>query len=256
MSIIINNPEPIVVLFGPIACGKTSLSLRLMMYLHRIGYTFNTDYNLGPDYVNWWYDNVARPLNNGICHVQAPSIPLLSRVFFQNGVAKFQILDVPGEDCKCPLPAYINNLIHLPNKKILVFVLDFTNNGRSRGDHLNLISEIYDTALAFSHGETYFTTLFVVNKVDCMNMNAKQNLEEFINSELDNILIRHPFTTEKRLLGFPIKRKNYRVIPYSSYRRNLSSDIYGRLIPNYILSEDNFPQQMWNIIQSVLSGRF
>ena len=256
MSITINNPEPIVVLFGPTACGKTSLSLRLMMYLHRIGYSFNTDYNLGPDYVNWWYDNVVRPLNNGICQVQAPSIPLLSHVIFHNGVAKFQMLDMPREDCKCPLPTYINSLIQLPNKKIMVFVLDFTNNGRSRGDHLNLFSEIYYTALAFSHGETDFTTLFVVNKVDCMNMNAKQNLEEFINSELDNILMRHPFTTEKKLLGFPIKRKKYRVIPYSSYRCNLCSDIDGRLIPNYILSEDNFPQQMWNTIQSVLSGRF
>lgn len=255
MSIRVNNPEPIVVLFGPTACGKTSLSLSLMCYLHRIGYTFNTDYGLGPNYVDWWENYMAKALENRICNPpQVHPIPLLSRIF-QNNVAKFQILDIPGEECKCPLPAYINRLIHLPNKKIMVFVLDFTSDERDRGYHLNLFSDIYNTALAFSYGKTDLNALFVVNKVDCMNIYIKQNYKEFINFKLDNILLKSPFLSEKKLLGFlPIRRKNYSVIPYSSYRCNLFHDLTGRVIPIYI--EDKYPKQLWNTIQSALSGRF
>jgi GTPase SAR1 family protein len=260
----INYSEPIVVLFGPTACGKTSLSLRLMLYLHSIGYYFDTDHGLrfnGLDedfYGRMWHQDVITRLEAGIYLPQGgPSIPLLTCAIHKER-AKFQILDMPGEHCKCPLPVYLNNLIHLSNKVILVFVLDFTNDDWNRVHHINLFSDIYDTASAFSSTKKDFKTLLVVNKVDCMNMNTntQQNLEHIVNSQLGNILQLSPFTTEKKYLGVRRIRKKYRVIPYSSYECYSSIDMDGNETSEYIISSEMYPALLWKTIQDALMDSF
>lgn len=263
----IHNPEPLVVLFGPTYSGKTTLSIRLLFYLFRKGYRFSTDNALSSVYVDCWKNEVLGALEKfGTAYYDidpciCTSLPLLTMAYHHEDCAKkIQILDNPGECCKCPLPQYMQSILASKNKKIWVFVLDGDlSEETQRGMQDQVFHDIYDTVLSFGKREDN-KIIFVVNKADMwehwINVSKGENIEDLVNTNYNHILEISPFTTESSWLGIRSKRKNYRIIPFSSYTIQIPYKSDDTKYPENMINSDKYPELLWHTIQDALRNNF
>ena len=166
-----NQKVPLVVLFGPPACGKTMTLVRLTRYLQSEGYIISPIRTFRPA-SDTNYDDICRNFdvminsNNAAASTNRVSFMLVD-VLNKNGRSLCQILEAPGEhyfDLKEPnkeFPAYVNTIIQSSNRKIWMIMLE--PEWEDTQDRKNYVTKI--TRLK-SRKRPCDNVVFVYNKID------------------------------------------------------------------------------------------
>lgn len=166
-----NQKVPLVVLFGPPACGKTMTLVRLTRYLQSEGYIISPIRTFRPA-SDTNYDDICRNFdvminsNNAAASTNRVSFMLVD-VLNKNGRSLCQILEAPGEhyfDLKEPnkeFPAYVNTIIQSSNRKIWMIMLE--PEWEDTQDRKNYVTKI--TRLK-SRMRPCDNVVFVYNKID------------------------------------------------------------------------------------------
>ena len=167
---IANKDVPLVILFGPAACGKTMTLVRLNRYLRNKSFKISPVRSFRPaDDQNYrdLCDNFDSMINQSDASKSTALIEFMLVEVLNNGKSLCQILEAPGEyyfdpiNPHNPFPNYVNTVINSTNRKIwCVFVEpDWENDP----DRRNYASRIHQLKKRMRPKDK---TIFVFNKID------------------------------------------------------------------------------------------
>ncbi|MFN5760625.1 MAG: hypothetical protein ACK44U_00985, partial [Sphingobacteriales bacterium] len=150
ISVTIADPDsPLIILFGPPACGKTMTLVRLTRYLKNQGYTIAPIRTFRPA-ADKNYERMCNDFDEMINKQNAAEgnnlISFMLVEVRKNGNPLCQILEAPGEYYfnpqlpKQPFPNYVNRIISCGNRKIWSILVepDWLN----EVDRLNYVTRI------------------------------------------------------------------------------------------------------------------
>lgn len=166
-----DQQTPIVVLFGPPACGKTMTLIRMTRFLLSMGYTINPIRTFRPANDTIYQDicNKFHLIVNSNFAAQATSRIsfMLVEVLDHNQRSICQILEAPGEyyfdpqNPNAPFPNFVNAIIGSPNRKIWTIIVEPNwGNTPDRANYVKKISLLKQSMRAKDN------TVFVYNKID------------------------------------------------------------------------------------------
>lgn len=248
-TVISDKKTPIVVLFGPPACGKTMLMIRIARYLKQLGYEVKPKGDFRPQYDSNYEsicNNFNTLLNSNFAAESTNRISfMLLEVLDEHKNRVCQILEAPGEHYHNPnnlgkgfLP-YIENIINSPNRKIWAIMAELNWN-KNVTDYIDRIAELRKSI------EKKDSILFICNKVDLTpfvrgkcDVNIKQLKQDF----RDEYIGLFNMFTYRTLFG---KKHAYKFVPFQtgSYTRSGS----GRVV--FSQGDDYYPKMLWNTIRS------
>lgn len=174
ISVTVSDPNaPLIVLFGPPACGKTMTLVRLTRYLQNQGYTIAPIRTFRPASDANYADictNFDALINSDNAAVSTSRISFMLVEVIRNGKRLCQILEAPGEyyfnpeTPKEPFPNYVNRIITSQNRKIWTIMVepDWLN----ETDRKNYVSRINSLKQKMRLRDK---TIFVFNKIDKTN---------------------------------------------------------------------------------------
>ena len=165
---------PLVILFGPPACGKTMTLVRLTRYLQSQGYTIQPVTSFRPTYDKNYSEmctNFDSMINSDDAAQSTAKINfMLVQVLYQ-GKPLCQILEGPGEyyfkpeEPRAPYPKYVNAIISSKNRKIWAIMVepDSTNKRMGTEERKYYVDKIHKLKTKIS---TRDKVLFIFNKID------------------------------------------------------------------------------------------
>jgi len=171
ISVTVSDPiAPVIVLFGPPACGKTMTLVRLTRHLQSEGYTVQPIRTFRPTDDTNYADictNFDAMINNNNAAESTSRISFMLVAILKNGKTICQILEAPGEfyfNPKMPnaqFPNYVSAIIGSNNRKIWTIMvepdwLDLT-------DRKNYVSKIKYLKQNMGQKDK---VVFVFNKID------------------------------------------------------------------------------------------
>ncbi len=168
---IANKDVPLVILFGPAACGKTMTLVRLTRFLRSKSFKISPVRSFRPsddqNYRNLC-DNFDSMINQSDASKSTALIEfMLVEVLNSTGKPLCQILEAPGEyyfdplNPHNPFPNYVNTIINSTNRKIwCVFVEPDWENDSDRRNYASRIHQLKKRMRARDK------TIFVFNKID------------------------------------------------------------------------------------------
>lgn len=254
-----DNKTPLVVLFGPPACGKTMSLIRLARYLRSKNYVIQPDESFRPS-SDPQYKAICKNFDSMIDNPDAAnstsriSFMLASVLYKGNTLCK--ILEAPGEhyfDYKHPeaeFPRYVQTIINQPNRKIWLIMVEPVNTNiieyNSRIQYARKISKLKKRLLPRDK------VIFVFNKIDTTefvsgtSINYRATREETKN-QYPNI-----FT--------PFENMN----PITKWWRPFNCDFVAFQTGNYTEtfdgtltftpSSDIYPKRLWELILKRIRG--
>lgn len=259
---IADDKTPVVVFFGPPACGKTMTLIRLTSYLRKNGYTITPVTSFRPSY-DTNYKRVCDDFNSIVTSFDAakstPHIDfMLVQVLTPNGRALCQILEGPGEyyfNPECPddpFPAYVNTIINCGNRKIwTIFVEpDGTSKASSQSARENYVLRIKDLKTRF---KTRDKVIFLFNKVDITPyVMSPGRVNEHELARHTNNVYRGIFDSFKNV--HPITKiwrtYNCKFLPFQT--GNYTKTVTGGL--TYQEGPDEYPRMFWKKLLSLIKG--
>lgn len=184
---------PLVILFGPPACGKTMTLVRMTRFLNSMGYAVNPIRTFRPSSdANYkeMCDRFDETMNSNHAADATNRISfMLVEVLDHNKRRICQILEAPGEyyfDPKKPnagFPNFVNTIIGSNNRKIWTIIVE--PDWRDTPDRANYVTRI---SRLKQHMRTKDSTVFVFNKIDLTpyvrsigNVNAAAAIREVQN---------------------------------------------------------------------------
>lgn len=172
-SIAVTIPDrdaPLVVLFGPPACGKTMTLVRLTRYLKGQGYIVSPVRTFRPSAdTNYTAlcDNFNAMMNSNNAAASTNRISFMLVEVIKNDRRVCQILEAPGEYYFNPeqpnaaFPNYVNTIINSNNRKVWAIMLE--PNWKDETDRRNYVSRIHFLRQCMRPRDR---AIFVLNKVD------------------------------------------------------------------------------------------
>ena len=162
--------SPLVILFGPPACGKTMTLVRLTRFLSIQGFEVAPVRNFRPSY-DRNYQDLCNNFNKLISSQDAAESTnkinfMLVQVLF-NGKRICQILEAPGElyfnraDPGAPFPNFINTILNRRNRKIWAIMVE--PDWLEPSDRRNYVLKIHRLK---SRMRAYDKSIIVFNKID------------------------------------------------------------------------------------------
>ena len=254
---IIDKKTPIVVLFGPPACGKTMSLIRLTKYLTDIGYTVEPERTFRPC-DDTHYQSMCDNYNNMVANNNAAkSTDLISfmlvKVYapYPNPKCICQILEAPGELYFHPqhqmgFPSYFNTINNADNRKVwCIMVEPDWLGGAERSGYVTRIRELkQNTGLKDKF-------VFVFNKIDKTGLAMGQGrvnvklAQEKVGQLYDNIFV--PFRT-KGIFGM---NDNYKFVPFQTGDFPRAFDGTVSFQPGPAV----YPQMLWKAICDSIAGK-
>lgn len=170
----ISDPNaPLVILFGPPACGKTMTLVRMTRFLQAEGYTVAPIRHFRPtadtNYANIC-ENFDETMNSDEAAKTTDRISFMLVEVIKNGRRICQILEAPGEyyfNPKKPnasFPNYVNTIIASSNRKVWTIMVE--PDWMDHADRANYVSKINRLKQSM---RTKDSTIFVFNKIDKTN---------------------------------------------------------------------------------------
>lgn len=170
---IADGKAPLVILFGPPACGKTMTLVRLTRFLKSEGYIVAPIRSFRPT-ADTNYAKICETfdetMNSNDAAASTDRISFMLVEVIKNGRRICQILEAPGEyyfDPATPnagFPNYVNAIISSSNRKIWTIMLE--PNWMDHPDRLNYVSKICHLKQNMRAKDN---TIFVYNKIDKTN---------------------------------------------------------------------------------------
>ncbi|MBP9984813.1 MAG: hypothetical protein KBF13_06785 [Prevotella sp.] len=164
---------PLVILFGPPACGKTMSLVRLTRFLKNEGYTLSPIETFRPSSDTNYKEICERfdtTMNSNNAASATNRISFMLVEVIKNGRRICQILEAPGEYYFNPenpnqgFPNYVNTLISSSNKKIWAIMVE--PNWKDQTDRTNYVTKI---ARLKQNMRSKDSAIFVFNKIDRTN---------------------------------------------------------------------------------------
>ena len=174
---IADQNTPLVVLFGPPACGKTMALVRLSRFLKQNGYTIEPVPSFRPTYdknYNDMCDNFDNIIDSENAALSTKNINFMLILVSHNGRPICQILEGPGEyyfnpeNPNAPFPKYINAIINSNNRKIWAIMVEPHRTNKRMGveQRRDYVAKISKLKSRLSNRDR---TIFVYNKIDQTN---------------------------------------------------------------------------------------
>lgn len=251
-----DHNAPLIVLFGPPACGKTMTLVRLTRYLQNEGFTIAPIRTFRPASDSNYSDICAKfdeMINNDNAAESNARISFMLVEVIKNGRRLCQILEAPGEfyfDPKVPnadFPNYVHTIIHSPSRKIWTIMVepDWLN----ETDRKNYVSKITFLKRKMRAKDR---VVFVFNKIDLThfvhnvgNINNSEAIKE-IQNLYPNIFI--PFLNQNPITKL-WKKYNCNFVPFQtgSYTKAINGITYQEGPREYCVS-------LWNTLMKKIYG--
>lgn len=257
ISVTVSDPKtPLVILFGPPACGKTMTLVRLTRFLKEEGYIVSPIRAFRPT-LDKNYADICEKFDETINSDRAASST--SRISFmlvevvKNGRRVCQILEAPGEfyfDPKEPnrsFPNYVNTIIASSNRKIWTIMVE--PDWMDHSDRRNYVTRISRLKQSMRSKDS---TVFLFNKIDSTsfvrevgNINKSAAINE-VKNLYPNIFV--PFMNQNPITKF-VKEYNCDFVPFQT-------GTYTPAINGFTYQEGprEYCVKLWDVIMSNIRG--
>lgn len=236
ITVTVKDPNaPLIILFGPPACGKTMTLIRLTRYLQNQGYTIAPIKTFRPTSDTNYADictNFDAMINNDNAAASTSRISFMLVEVIRNGKRICQILEAPGEFYfnpkvpNAPFPNYVNKIISGNNRKIWTIMVepDWLN----ETDRKNYVSRITYLKQKMRVKDK---VVFLFNKIDKTNFVRSVgniNVQEAI-TEVEYLYpnIFNPFLNQNPITKI-FKKYNSNFIPFQTgdYTKAINGETY------------------------------
>lgn len=252
---------PLVILFGPPACGKTMTLVRLTRYLQSKGYTVQPITSFRPSYDKNYSDmckNFDSMINSDNAAQSTAKINfMLVQVMYQ-GKPLCQILEGPGEyyfkpeEPNAPFPRYVNTIIKSNNRKIWAIMVEPDNTNRRMGDEArrNYVNKIHRLKTNVSPRDK---VMFIFNKIDETNFVISPGVIKYgyalqhTDYLYPNIFV--PFKNVNPITKW-VSPNNFDFIAFQTGTFSEAAD--GTL--TFEEGHDVYPRKLWEFIQKRIRG--
>ena len=262
---IADGRAPLVILFGPPACGKTMTLVRLARYLNKRGYTISPVRTFRPsddqNYVEICKpENFNRIINSPDAANSTANISFMLVEIIKDGKRLCQILESPGEYLfnpnkpSEPFPSYVNTIIHSNNRKLWAIMVE--PDWRNDVDRINYVTRINELSTRMDVRDK---TLFIFNKIDKTNFTRKKGQINIPQARAE-ITYQYPGIFEMFRNQNPITKlwKDYLCgfVPFQTgtYTPTTKMDSRGNVVFNYQEGADYYPQILWEEIRKSITG--
>ncbi len=250
---IADTKTPIVVLYGPPACGKTMTLIRLSRWLKENGYTVSPVKNFR-DSQDTKYKTMCENFNEMVNSDKAAKSTneygFMLLLVYKNGKPICQLLEAPGEHYfRNEYPRYIKKIIKLKVRKVWLIILEPDwNNDQDRREYAERIN------LLVKNNKNKDSYILLYNKIDEKQeliirqgvVNTSQALTDLKNNYSG---ITDPFKNNTPIVKW-LKPYNCDFIPFST--GSYSSTIAG--VTYYENGDDIYPQRLWEKIMNKVRG--
>lgn len=247
---------PLIILFGPPACGKTMTMIRMTRYLRSKGYTIEPDETFRPATDKTYQDMCERfnaIINSDDAAKSTGLINFILIKIIEKGKTICKILEAPGEHYFKPempeekFPAYLNTIISSPNRKIWTIMIEPSQTNQRMGN-TNIRSLYVDKIQEFKKKiKPKDKIVFLFNKIDQTQFDlggGKINIaaaRRHINEIYPGVFA--PFKNEN-----PITRlwnpDRFAFVPFKT--GDFSRTIDGEY--TYQQGDDLYPHRLWSVL--------
>jgi len=258
IQVTVSDPKaPLVILFGPPACGKTMTLVRLTRFLQSEGYSVAPIRTFRPT-TDTNYAKICEKFNETMNSDNAADstnrISFMLVEIIKNGRRLCQILEAPGEyyfnpkNPNAPFPNYVNTIIGCSNRKVWTIMVE--PNGMDHTDRLNYVTKIN---LLKKSMRLKDSTIFVFNKIDLtdfvisvgvINMGAAINE---VKNLYPNIFV--PFMNQNPITRF-IRKYNCEFVPFQT--GYYTTAVNGTI--KYQEGPREYCVKLWNTIMDSIRG--
>lgn len=255
---ITDKKSPLVILFGPPACGKTMTLVRLTRYLNKLGdYTVEPDKSFRPGY-DKNYSNLCANFDSIVGSDDAAKstdkVNFMLIKVISKGKTICQLLEAPGEYYFNPnqpfaaFPNFLNTVINGSNRKIWAIIVE--PNYANHSDRINYVNKI-DSLNKRIRNKDRVAVIF--NKIDQSNFVISPG-HIHTNSAIENVSNLYPGLFEKFKNNHPITRfwrqYNCRFIPFQTgdYSKTATNTLTFQEGP------DEYPRNLWHEILRMIRG--
>lgn len=253
-----DEQTPLVVLFGPPACGKTMTLIRLVRFLQTKGYTVEPVRTFRPSddsHYKTLCDGFNELIGDNEAARSTDRISYLLVKVLKNGKPICQILESPGEYLFNPrkpdqdFPRYVNYILNCKNRKLLTIMVE--PDWRDPSDRMKYVAKINNKLLK----KARIKGLVVFNKIDItpyVGIGGHVNVSE-ARRYVKNL---YPGIFEGFRNHNPITKwwKEYLCdfLPFSTGDYSKADD---NVTIVYDQSDDIYPTRLWNkILKGVVTG--
>lgn len=256
---IADKEAPIVVLFGPPACGKTMTLIRLARFLREQDYKISPIKTFRPSYDSNYIeicDNFDVMLNQDDAAKSTNKISfMLVKVVTKDGRTVCQILEAPGEYYfnpqapKSPFPKYFNSIKNSKNRKIWAIMVE--PDWKDEGDRLNYVDRIGTLRKCMTAKDK---AIIIYNKIDKTDFLIDNSGNTHIGHARKNISDLYPqifkhFKNDTPIVSWFVPYKfDFTVFQTGDY----STAADGTT--SFDQGPDVYPRKLWNIILKNVRG--
>lgn len=257
ISVTVSDPDaPIIILFGPPACGKTMTLVRLTRYLQTQGYTVAPIRTFRPTADLNYADicmNFDAMINSDNAAASTSRISFMLVEIIKNGKKLCQILEAPGEyyfnpeTPNAPFPNYVYNIINSNNRKIWTIMVE--PDWLDQTDRKNYVTKI---AYLKQKMRLRDKVIFVFNKIDKTNhvrsvgdINTPSAIND-VRNLYPNIFV--PFLNQNPITKL-FKKHNCEFIPFQT--GDYTKAING---VTYVEGPSEYCRNLWYSIMKNIKG--
>lgn len=254
---IADENSPLIVFFGPPACGKTMTLVRLTRYLNKQGYEVSPIRNFRPAY-DTNYASICNGFDNLICSDDAAKstarINFMLVQVMKNGRRICQLLEAPGEfyfnkkNPNEPFKNFINTIISKKNRKIWSLMVEpdwleptDRKNYVQRIHHLKTKMRIQDKALIIFN--KIDKTSFVVGPGKIHKQGALKEVNDLYPGIFTPFLNQNPITKVWR-------KYNCKFIPFQTGDYSIAAS--GK--QTFQEGPEEYPYMLWKALMSLIHG--
>ncbi len=248
---------PLVMLFGPPACGKTMTLVRLTRYLNRLGYQISPVRNFRPSY-DLNYESMCNGFDEMISSDDAAAstsqIQFMLVQVFRGGKRICQILEAPGELYFNPekptaeFPSFVNTILYGNNRKIWAIMVE--PNWMDRSDRQNYVNKIRSLKSRMRSSDK---AAIVFNKIDMTNFVISPGHIHTVSAikEIENTYpgIFEPFRNVHPITKF-WRKFDCHFVPFQTGAYSRTAD--GK--QTFQEGPEEYPRDLWKVITKIING--